>query len=559
MKGFNKNKYFYFVVVGILILSMPFAKANEQFQNNLLKMDFYQSALGGVKVNLYTNKPYSDSVVVNKKSDSEYVILMPETANSLTSKPSLNSVNSVVKNVNVKTQQYENKIKGYTKITISTTKPVEIIPQVHTLNTSGYQISDKDYKELMAQAEAKKIAAAKSEAKKQPVQTAPIVKKEKTAIQTKQVQAPVFVQKTIKKLIPTQEKPTIITTNETDKTLKPATKNAPQKTEIIQPTTSTVSVEKQTPTEVETTVQEEPQKAETTTSPVKTEQVSSPVQTPVPQLSTFQKYKKIIKNYIYYITGLVTALFLLLLLIARKIKRNPYKQKAAFKTQLEESPTKPVDYMENINEDMTWKEKFQTYVATTTPSTEKTAPQAEYEKSDEIPHQELDNLFAGEQNQVQEQLPEVQETEHGNLLDEIEVPQDEISSSEEGFEQDKLNEIFDEEELIAEESFNFEASPQEKELEIEEQEEESDIVKSKFIIDDGKGFYLVDFEDTTALVGQIDEEIFVLKRFDSKIEAPLQARIDEQKKNSTNYMTKIGKFKALVEVTPNNMNLLIEL
>jgi hypothetical protein len=86
-----------------------------------------------------------------------------------------------------------------------------------------------------------------------------------------------------------------------------------------------------------------------------------------------------------------------------------------------------------------------------------------------------------------------------------------------------------------------------------------EIVKSEFVIDAEKGFYLVDFEDASALVGHIEDEIFVLKRFKQRTNEKIQARLDETTPNSSNYMTRVGKFKGLVEVTPEKMNLLIEL
>lgn len=95
--------------------------------------------------------------------------------------------------------------------------------------------------------------------------------------------------------------------------------------------------------------------------------------------------------------------------------------------------------------------------------------------------------------------------------------------------------------------------------EVEQVEETDEMVKSQFIIDNNKGLYLVDIEDTSALVGQINDEIFVLKKFAEKVDAKLQARLNETKQNSSSYMAKIGNFKALIEVTQNNMKLLIEL
>ena len=116
-KFFGLGKYI--ILAGIVLIAAQIVLAKDElFQNNLLKMDVNKTPTGALKVTLYTKKPYKDSVVVNKKSDNQYVIYLPETANSLTAKPSLNSVSSVVQNVEVKTQQYSPQLeqKGYTKI-----------------------------------------------------------------------------------------------------------------------------------------------------------------------------------------------------------------------------------------------------------------------------------------------------------------------------------------------------------------------------------------------------------------------------------------------------------
>lgn len=58
-----------------------------------------------------------------------------------------------------------------------------------------------------------------------------------------------------------------------------------------------------------------------------------------------------------------------------------------------------------------------------------------------------------------------------------------------------------------------------------------------------------------ALIGRIKEEIFVLKKFDTQIEKPLQVRQD----NPNVYMVKTDGFRSLVEVNDNKMGVLIEL
>ena len=81
------------------------------------------------------------------------------------------------------------------------------------------------------------------------------------------------------------------------------------------------------------------------------------------------------------------------------------------------------------------------------------------------------------------------------------------------------------------------------------------IVKSGFNIDKDRGFYIVNLDGETALVGRIKEEIFVLKKFDTNIEKPLQVRQD----NPNVYMVKADGFRSLVEVSKDKMGVLIEL
>ena len=81
------------------------------------------------------------------------------------------------------------------------------------------------------------------------------------------------------------------------------------------------------------------------------------------------------------------------------------------------------------------------------------------------------------------------------------------------------------------------------------------IVKSGYNIDKNRGFYIVNLDGETALVGRINEEIFVLKKFDRNVEKPIQVRQD----NPNVYMVKADGFRSLVEVDNDKMNVLIEL
>ena len=594
-------------------------------------------------------------------------ILLPETANSIMAKPSLKSASNSVNNVEIRTQQYtEQGQKGYTKIVITTSKPVEITSQIQTLKETGYQLSDKDYKELLSQAVKKPVVVAKkpvtATAKKEikPAVKTPIKVDAKTTATAKKASAkktqiitaqkPVqkaatkVVQKTAPKAVTAKKQTaTKVVTPVVAKVSKPKTVAKPQviKQQIKPVASVKPEVKPQGAPQTETQIKQPAEQPSASTAEPQVEpQIQNPtMQEPLPKVDLtpekivqpapaqpvgrIQEYKNIIKNNLYTVVGLASIpliLFLLLLINARKTVKKLRQQKSEFATNLKEQSSTATDYSENITEEMSWKEKFKTYVDTTKQA-EVPAKTEELTPSD---NQELDDLFGiekeetvvGNEEESEEESIEVspyesspqesqtfespifessnfesspqpenyQETQPYNELDEFDelinqedMNQEEVSIDalfgEDEYEEyengEETEEVFNEEsfdekeydfisEISEEPEFNEEMFYEEPQVE-EAGEEANELIKSEFSIDEEKGFYLVDFEDTTALVGHIADEIFVLKKFDEKIEAPIQARLNEKKESSTNYMTKVGNFKALVEVTPTNMNLLIEL
>lgn len=81
------------------------------------------------------------------------------------------------------------------------------------------------------------------------------------------------------------------------------------------------------------------------------------------------------------------------------------------------------------------------------------------------------------------------------------------------------------------------------------------IVKSGYNIDSEKGFYLVNMDGVSALVGRIKDDIFILKKFDHVVDKQLQVRQDY----GSVYIVKAGGFKCLVDVAKDKMGTLIEI
>lgn len=576
---------------------MQIASADGDFQNNLLNANVSKNFSGGLSLNLYTSKPYSEPVTVNKKSDTEYVILLPETSNSLFSKPNIKSASDVVKSVDVKTQQYQDKMKGYTKIIISTQKPVEIIPHVSTVKSADYKLRDKDYQELIAKASAKnesKVSPQKTApnkkpitqnkpAKPQPAQThsvmtkvakavAKAAKKESTVQPQKSVKHPVA-----EKIIQKAKVPVVSKVNKT----KP-------QVQIKKPIVEQVKLAKVETKPTAVPVENKPkalsereEKMLSTKPPVepKIDMTLKPQSTQPIVVDKFAEYKSLIKNNLILVSAVGLLVFLLLLSIARNISKNANKNKKIFTENLNEEPVKATDYTQNITEDMNWKEKYNAYLNSSSSEFEEpeTPVQADSVSTmDEVSEQELDDLFSGEypeetgfdsafeEEAIVDNFANLEENDYSDLtIEDMFSYADDVIASEDLTAEQVFGEDEEEPQITPidevyvpqiEEDETY--SPQPEEAVSQAKDE---IIKSEFIIDDTKGLYLVDYEDTTALVGQVNDDIFVLKKFDEKINKKLQARVNEKTSSSINYMTKVGDFKGIVEVTPSNMKLLIEL
>ena len=77
-------------------------------------------------------------------------------------------------------------------------------------------------------------------------------------------------------------------------------------------------------------------------------------------------------------------------------------------------------------------------------------------------------------------------------------------------------------------------------------------------IDSNKGFYLIKYAGEIALMGYIKDEYFVINRFNKIFKPNLQARLHERLDHCTNYLLRVDGYKALIQVTENDMKVLIE-
>lgn len=74
-----------------------------------------------------------------------------------------------------------------------------------------------------------------------------------------------------------------------------------------------------------------------------------------------------------------------------------------------------------------------------------------------------------------------------------------------------------------------------------------------------KGLCLVEYNQKYSLIGYINNEIFLLNQFNSVNSNEIRSRLSETVDNKDRYIVRLGSYKALVEVSDTDMNLLLNL
>lgn len=74
-----------------------------------------------------------------------------------------------------------------------------------------------------------------------------------------------------------------------------------------------------------------------------------------------------------------------------------------------------------------------------------------------------------------------------------------------------------------------------------------------------KGLCLVQYNSKFSLIGYINDDIFMLNQFDNVNSSEIRSRLSDSTASRDRYIVRLGDYKALVEVTDTNMNLLLEL
>ena len=86
----------------------------------------------------------------------------------------------------------------------------------------------------------------------------------------------------------------------------------------------------------------------------------------------------------------------------------------------------------------------------------------------------------------------------------------------------------------------------------ENQKNEPELL-SELRITPRKGLYLTTLDDTFALFGFVDSNVFLLKKFSDLSQINLQARFYDRQKNGDLYIVKLDSYKAMIEISDTGM------
>ena len=587
--------------------------------NNLVQLDLKKSSADSVDVTLVTTENYNDNIMVRKKSDNKYVILIPQVHSSGFSNSSLNGVKDLVSDIDVKT--VNDTSGGYTKVTLITTKPLDI--KTKTQKSAPITAEQQEYKTLIAQANSIKNNIAKPEPKKAP--------KTEVTINKATVPAKSGLKKEVKTTIKEQPKEIKLTEITPEKIER--AKRQESLTQLINETQKEITAPQEQPTEaIDTNVVLGD--LEDIKNIIPTEKISSDTE-------TGSKFRNIAQKPYGKALGITLLLMLLLNLFKKKNNVEKTINKSQFMEQLVNDTVDRVDetYSNIINNsDLSWREKYELYMDKSAKPVARANNKGNYlfikkpvGYSDEIEQKrielenliqetsEIDNMLEPEiveiatdedairktiklksfgnnslkmtkRNQVHSRFkryeqvtPAPQKTvnlgksklhtnprslQDANLkisaVDEKRLkfkPQDYVMSS-----VDEFFSILDKEESLkaskiiqnAENSLVKMKKAHSNPIKKQEPKTEKPaglIVKSEYNLDDNRSFYLVNNNGQNALIGKVNDEVFVLKKFDNNITDPIKVRRDKDNV----YMVKAGDFKSLVEVNDEKMGVLIEL
>lgn len=306
-----------------LIMCLTLSQANA---SNLVQMDMKKTSDSSVDVTLFTTDA-SVSPMVTKKANNTYVILMPNVSGHSASSSAFSSMKDVISNVDVKS--VDDGMSGYTKVTLTTTKPLNI--KAHVQKAAPVSSEEKAAKSIIAQVKVRPTVT----------QQAPKAQQE-TAKKVENVKP---VQKVEKKV----EKTNIVKNEKNTNQIKNTTQNTTVTTKPVEQPAEQPKVAEETvaATTVETAVKE----------PIKT------VENAANEVEKFLKIPKASKNFGW---TLLVLPILFLYMLARMVKNSVNGSnilRESFNENLSEKPYEEKNYDDIISDsDLSWQEKYKKFL-----------------------------------------------------------------------------------------------------------------------------------------------------------------------------------------------------
>lgn len=454
------------------------------YKNNLLKVDVSKIGDANYNIELYTQKPYSEPVKVIKKSDTSYYVLLPETYHSITSVASSGDVSRVdVKLFPYAGQDLNN---GYTKINISTSKPVTFTTNVKTASAQKPHMDAKKLAQLDRAFDSKGAAGKNIPVKIDTVKPAPAqtaAKPEPKAEPKAEVKQPVKVAAVQQPVSPQNitKKPAPSTGTEIEIVTKPKVQEPVKQQEIVKPVDeTTASLEEVLETD-EFNTEDELAMEEEAKEQGLTELGGEFDEEQIPVLTKKQRIKQALRGVLMQLSDniLLGICIILLLIIALLLVRDKKDKKSAAKEESVQEPYAGLSALNALN----------------------AAPQNVSNDAEDIIVNDNYDTYTGIE-------PAVSETE------EYKPESAAVAVAEE--------ETNDEADVLATESFG-----------------------------ENRGLCLVNYDGSIALIGYIEDEIFVIQNFGkiTLLNPSIQIRVAEQNDNDTIYIVKTANSKLMVRET----------
>jgi len=485
---------------------------DSDYKNNLLKVDVVKANDGSYKVDLFTQKPYNEPIKVIKKSDTNYYILLPETYHSITSVGTTGDINKVdVKLFPYAGQDLNN---GYTKINISTSKPVTFSANVRTAGKQTPHIDSKKLAQLDSAFDGKPTGYSN-------VQTKPVAKP--APVKTEQAKKTTEPVKTVNKPANVTTEPiriagnppvhpaakrqepakTASNSNEIEIVTKPKTQPKPVQ-ETVKPKVpaAVVDLEEVIDEDIDKSSEallEEEAKEQGLT------ELATGEQEVIPELTKKDEIKQTIKS------------------VLRAIKDNILMLIAALLALI-------------------------AIILLVTPKTRKTSKEDVQKEAARVAYEGLDSLKPAGAQDVQAKTDEYKVCEPSGTETPAETQKE--MPDENGIYEPKLMQNFEEVEAAAV------AMAQKDEEPAETSEDEADVLASESF-GENRGLCLVNYDGNIALIGYIEDEIFVIQNFGkiTLLNPNIQIRIAEQNDNDTIYIVKTANSKLMVRETKDLIGL----